>query len=189
MRDDLVNYLITDPEYYSNDKEKFEKKLRKILNSKKVDIACFRDKTSKNFKELAQVFVKICRVFNIDKILINGDYKLAKELDASGVHLTSLQFDKIKKAKTLDLYIIISCHNYKEIEKAQKSEVNTITYSPIFETPNKGESKGIIKLQEAIITYKDLDIIALGGIINEEQIKQISKTGAYGFASIRYFSK
>lgn len=158
-----------------------------VLTNKKVDIACFRDKTSENFKELAKIFVKICKEFKIDKILINGNYKLAKKLEATGVHLTSTQFNKIKKAKDLDLFTIISCHDYKDIEKAQKFHVNAITYSPIFYSPNKAEAKGMAKLRETIRVYEDLDIIALGGIIDEEHVKQISKTRAYGFASIRYF--
>ena len=35
--------------------------------------------------------------------------------------------------------------------------------------------------------YPNIKIIALGGIIDETQIEQISKTKAYGIASIRYF--
>lgn len=161
--------------------------MRKALNAKKVNIACFRDKTSENFKELAKIFVKVCKELNIEKILINGNYKLAKKLNASGVHLTSEQFEKIRKAKELDLYTIISCHNYDDIEKAQNLYVNAITYSPIFDTPNKGVPKGIDKLKEATRIFEDINIIALGGIINEEQIEKIHKTKAYGFASIRYF--
>jgi thiamine-phosphate pyrophosphorylase len=187
MREELISYLITDPKYYSNDKNVFEKNIRRVLKIKKVDIACFRDKESENFKELAKVFVKVCKEFNIDKILINGNYKLAKKLDASGVHLTSQQFEKIKKAKELDLFTIISCHNYDDIEKAQNLYVDAIAYSPIFHSPNKGEPKGIDKLKEATRIYEDIHIIALGGIIDEEHVEKISKTKAYGFASIRYF--
>lgn len=187
MRDDLISYLITDPQYYSNDKETFEKKLKEALSNKKVNIACFRDKESENFKELAKIFVKVCKKFNIERILINQDYKLAKKLGASGVHLTSKQFDKIKKAKDLDLYVIISCHHSEEIERAQKSHVNAVTYSPIFETPNKAEPKGIGRFREVVRAFEDLDIIALGGIIDNSHTELISKTRAYGFASIRYF--
>ncbi|PLY04370.1 MAG: thiamine phosphate synthase [Arcobacter sp.] len=183
----MISYLITDPKYYTNDIEIFEKKLIKNLKSKKVNIACFRDKTSKNFKKLAKIFVKICKEYNVEKILINENYKLAKKLYATGVHLTSKQFDKIQKARDLDLYVIISCHNYKDIEIAQESHVNAITYSPIFHSPDKGEPKGMAKLRECIRVYEDLDIIALGGIINKEHIEQISRTRACGFASIRYF--
>lgn len=187
MRDDLISYLITDPQYYSNTPEKFEKNLKKALSSKKVDIACFRDKESENFEELAKIFIDICNEQNIEKILLNSNYKLAKKLGAHGVHLSSTQFDKIKKAKELDLYVIISCHNYNDIENAHRKHVNAITYSPIFETPNKGEPKGISQFRHTVRAYEDLDIIALGGIIEQTQVELISKTRAFGFASIRYF--
>lgn len=183
----MNKYLITDPKYYTNDKIKFEEILINILNKQKVDIACFRDKESSNFEELAKVFIKICKKKNIYKILINSDFLLAKKLNANGVHLTSSQFDKIKEAKELGLYVIISCHTFEDIQKAIKNQADAVTFSPIFQTPNKGEAKGIEVLQEAINSCKDINIIALGGIINETQIEQISKTKAYGIASIRYF--
>lgn len=183
----MIRYLITDPKYYSNNQELFKKNLSKFLKKNKVNFACFRDKDSANFKELAEVFVKTCKEYEIEKILINGDFKLAKKLGADGVHLTSKQFNDIKKAKELNLYTIISCHNFSEIEKAQDKHVNAITYSPIFKTPNKGEPKGIDRLKQTIKIYEDIDIIALGGIVNDEQVEQIKKTNAFGFASIRYF--
>lgn len=187
MRDDLISYLITDPKYYTNDTSQFERKLEEVLKNKKVDYACFRDKQSENFQELAKVFIKVCKKFNIKQILLNTDYELAKKLGATGVHLTSEQFNDIKKAKDLELYVVISCHNIKEIENAQKAHVNAVTYSPVFEVENKGEAKGMAKLRETIRVYEDLDIIALGGIISDKEVKEISRTRALGFASIRYF--
>ncbi|MGA1932130.1 thiamine phosphate synthase [Arcobacter sp. YIC-464] len=187
MKTDLKRYLITDPKYYSSNVELFKKNLQRILTNHKIDMACFRDKSSENFEELAEIFVETCKEFNIDKILINKDFKLAKKLGATGVHLTSEQFKKIKKAKELDLYVIISCHRLSDIEKAQESYANAVTYSPIFDTPNKGEAKGINALKQAINLYDDMDIIALGGIVSKEHIEQIEKAKPYGFASIRYF--
>ncbi len=187
MKEDLISYLITDPKYYTNNPLEFEKKLKSILKVKKIDFACFRDKESKNFEEIASIFIKVCKEFNIKKILINSDYALAKKLGADGVHLTSQQFNNIKEAKDLDLYVIISCHNIKEIENAQKAHVNAVTYSPVFEVENKAEAKGIAKLRDVIRIYEDLDVIALGGIVSSKEIEQILKAKAFGFASIRYF--
>ncbi|MBU0925098.1 thiamine phosphate synthase [bacterium] len=187
MNNNLLQYLITDPKYYSNDKDLFKKNLEKVLKNKKVDMACFRDKESKNFNTLAEVFVQTCKEFNIKEILINSNYSLAHALGATGVHLTSKQFDEIKEAKKLNLYTIISCHTFHDIEKALNSYCNAVTYSPIFDTPNKGEPKGITTLKEAISLYEDIDIFALGGIVNQEHVEQVSKTKACGFASIRYF--
>lgn len=183
----MIKYLITDPAYYSNNEQIFKEKLIKVLKNHKVDIACFRDKKSNNFEELAKIFIEVCKNYEIKNILLNSNYHLAKKLNATGVHLTSTQFNDIKNAKELGLYTIISCHNNNEIEEAIKSNIDAITFSPIFETPNKGEPKGISALEEAVNTFKDTNIFALGGIINENQIEQISETKAYGFASIRYF--
>ena len=104
-----------------------------------------------------------------------------------GIHLNSSQFNEIEKVKKLNLFTIISCHNFDELEKASKLGLNFVTYSPIFDTPNKGEPKGINNLDETIKKFPNLNIIALGGIISDNQVKQIEKTSAYGFASIRYF--
>lgn len=185
----MIQYLITDPKYYTNIPHIFEERLTFILKKHPVNIACFRDKKSPNFEELAELFVKVCRKEQIENIFINTDYKLAKKLGAKGVHLTSSQFDKIKEVKSLNLDIIISCHNSKELENAKNAEVKTVTYSPVFNTPNKGTPKGISQLKEIIEAFKELNIIALGGIISNNHLEEIQKTKAYGFASIRYFTE
>ncbi len=182
----MKHYLITDPQYYGSEVFEFKENLISALEKNRVDIVCFRDKTSKNFKELAKIFVEVCKEHKIETILINERYELASELGATGVHLTSQQFDKIKECKDKDLFTIISCHSIEEIEKAQKKFVNAVTYSPIFETPNKGEPKGIPKLKK-VRTIFDMNIIALGGIISQEQIDKLKNLDLYAFASIRYF--
>lgn len=183
----MIKYLITDPTYYSDNEQIFKEKLIKVLKNHKVDIACFRDKKSNNFEELAKIFIEVCKNYEIKNILLNSNYHLAKKLNATGVHLTSTQFNDIKNAKELGLYTIISCHNNNEIEEAIKSNIDAITFSPIFETPNKGEPKGVEKLKKILNQYKNINIIALGGIVTKEHIEEISKTKTYGFASIRYF--
>lgn len=183
----LKQYLISDPLYFSNNPLYFEEILKKCLEKHQVDMACFRDKSSENFEELAKIFLKICRVSKVKQVFLNSNINLAKDLGFDGVHLTSKQFDKIKEAKALNLLTIISCHNFEDLKKACEAKVDFVTYSPIFDTPNKGKAKGIKNLIEAIQNFEDLKFIALGGIISKEQIKSIEATRAYGFASIRYF--
>ena len=187
MKNELKTYLITDPKYYTNNTNQFKKNLTKALEKNKVDIACFRDKQSSNIEELASIFIEVCKSFKIEKILINSNLTLARDLKATGIHLNSKQFNKIKEAKNLGLFVIISCHNKEDIEKAKDLNVDAISYSPVFRTPNKGEPLGIKKFEEVVNLYKDMNIIALGGIINDKEIAQIKKTKAYAFASIRYF--
>jgi thiamine-phosphate pyrophosphorylase len=188
VNDTFISYLITDPKYYTNNPKIFKEKLFDALQNHHIDYACFRDKTSENFEELAAIFVQVCQTFHIEQILINKRIDIARQVGATGVHLTSTQFEQIAVAKANDLYTIISTHSLNEIEKAQDAHANAVTYSPIFQTPNKGEPKGIDALKTAISFY-DIDIIALGGIVHKNQIEAIEKTSAKGFASIRYFVK
>ncbi len=182
----MIQYLITDPKYYTSNPKTFEQTLIKVLESHTPDIICFRDKTSPNFEQLATIFIKIAKRYNIEHILLNTNIELAIKLNASGVHLTSQQFDKISLAKQNDLFTIISCHNETEIQKAINQKANMITYSPIFDTPNKGTAKGCELLSKVVKQY-DIPILALGGIVTTEHIDKIKPTLAKGFASIRYF--
>jgi thiamine-phosphate pyrophosphorylase len=100
--------------------------------------------------------------------------------------LRSNQFDEIAKAKRHNLFVVISCHTSEEVERAEQLGADMVTLSPIFSTPNKGKPLGLGALNElqGIIS---LPIIALGGILTEEQIDACEAYGASGFASIRYF--
>jgi len=182
----VKSYLITDPKYYKETKEIFKKNLLNVLSKHKPDFICFRDKTSKDYENLAKTFITVCKASEITNILLNQEYLLAHKLNASGVHLTSKQFKKIKEAKKLGLYVIISCHNEEDIKQAILHKADAISFSPIFDTPNKGEAKGIEELMRICNTY-EIKVFALGGIIEAKHLKEINKSKAYGFASIRYF--
>jgi thiamine-phosphate pyrophosphorylase len=100
--------------------------------------------------------------------------------------LTSNQTTDIKDAKSLGLFVVISCHTVDDAKRAEFLGADMITYSPIFDTPNKGKPLGvdaISRLREEI----DIPIIALGGIIEQKEIDAVMSRGASGFASIRYF--
>ena len=185
----MKSYLITDPSIYSNDINIFEKTLNSTIQNNNIDYICFRDKSSNNYEELCNIFVKVAKQNNISNIFINTYIDLAHSLKVTGVHLPSNQFNKIAYAKSIGLKVIISTHNEEDINKAIKYNVDYITYSPIFDTPNKGESKGIIHLNDIVNKYNNIKIFALGGIISNEHINSVKSTEAYGFASIRYFTK
>ncbi|MDQ7043175.1 MAG: thiamine phosphate synthase [Sulfurimonas sp.] len=156
------------------------------LRKHRPAFALYRDKESKEYAFHAQNFVQMCKLVPDLKAFLHQDYRLARELNAVGVHLTSLQFDDITTAKELGLEVIISCHTKEEVLNAEELGADYVTYSPIFSTPNKGEPKGVRDLQN-IVNSTSLKVFALGGIITEEQVKEVEKSGAYGFASIRYF--
>ncbi len=179
-------YLITDPYYYGSDAVTLEKQLRTTLKKHHVTHACFRDKSTPDIDTLAETFVFTCRLHGIEHIYINSHIELACKLGAIGVHLTSLQLAQIPYAKALNLHVIASTHNNEEINQAVALGADILTYSPVFATPHKGNPKGLEDLKDKVDRIR-ANIIALGGIVSAAHIKGIEETGAYGFASIRYF--
>lgn len=182
----IKSYLITDPLLYGHDAVTLKERLENVIQRYPVDFVCFRDKTTPLYAQLAKVFIQKSRECSAAKVLLHGDFSLAHALKADGVHLTSTQFDSLKEAKAMGLYVIISTHTHDEALKAQELGADAIAYSPIFASPNKGNPKGLEDLK-AIVDKMSIPIFALGGIVSHEQINAVEASGAYGFASIRYF--
>ena len=181
----MKTYLITDPSYY-NTKEQFRIYLTSIYKNITIDYSCFRDKKNHNFIEYAKDFLEISKEFGVNKTILNTHIELAKKLGFFGVHLTSTQFDKLSLAKEKNLFTVVSTHSFEDIKQV-KDEADAITFSPIFATPNKGNPKGVKELKKAVDLAYPKKCFALGGIISQNHIKECEDSGAYGFASIRYF--
>ena len=179
-------YLITSREFYTDTPAVFRSILREQFVKHSPTYALYRDKSNINYDIQAEHFVEVCSQFEGIKSFIHQKVDLAKELNATGVHLTSNQFDEIRDAKSKGLEVIISTHTHDEVLNAQKLGADGVTYSPIFASPGKGEPKGIDDLKE-LLSKCDIKVFALGGIVEEEQIKAVKDVGVYGFASIRYF--
>lgn len=184
----MKSYLITDPAYYGSEAETLTATLQTVFTRVIPDFALFRDKKTLSYQSLASSFIDICRKNGIEKILLHGDPLMAYRLGADGVHLTSHQHGLIHEAKKLGLYVITSTHTHLEALMAQDEGSDAITYSPIFTSPNKGEPKGLEDLKE-IVDKIEIPIFALGGIVSQEQINAVEACGAFGFASIRYFTR
>ena len=179
----MLSYAITDPSILS-----IHSNLKSYLEntSKVADMVLYRDKNNQNYDYSASMFIDKAREYPFDRVLLHRDIVLAKKLKADGIHLVSNQFDDIKSAKDRGLFTIISTHSIEEVLKAQDLGADAVTLSPIFYSPGKDKPIGIEYLKKAINSVQ-IPIIALGGIVTNKQIEMIQKTGAWGFASIRYF--
>lgn len=157
-----------------------------LISKYNPDFILYRDKENPNYHVEALKFVQLCLEVKNLKYFLHQDVDLAKKLGATGVHLTSSQFEKIEYAKSLNLEVIISTHSLEEVQIAQEKGADYVTYSPIFASPNKGEPKGIENLK-TLLQKTDMNIFALGGIVEQKEVDLIKKSDVYGFASIRYF--
>lgn len=176
----MIAYAITDPStldfnFLKRDLDRFSQKASMIVYRNKAD-ACMR----------AVDFVEAAKGYHFEKIMIHGDYILADIAEADGVHLTSRQLDEIPAAKAKDLFVVVSTHTIEELKKAEFLGADMATFSPVFNTPNKGFPVGLDVLKN-MTSQVDIPVLALGGILTEEQITACKRSGACGFASIRYF--
>jgi thiamine-phosphate pyrophosphorylase len=177
----MIAYAITDPS--TLDFNTLEDDLRHF--SSKATMIVYRDKQNSDYEKSATLFLKQAKGF--EKVLIHTDYSLASKLHADGVHLKSTQLADIKKAKDLALFVVVSTHSLNEAKSAESLGADMITFSPVFNTPNKGKAVGIEELKN-IISSVSIPVLALGGVVTQEQIVSCEEVGAKGFASIRYYA-
>ncbi len=180
----MLAYAISDPstlsfEHLSEDLKRFS-----LLASMIV----YRDRSNPNYSDDAKLFLEVAKHFDFDKVLLHGDVELACRFKADGVHLRGDQFDLISEAKSCGLFTIASAHSLEELLELQSRGVDMATLSPIFATPNKGKPLGVNILKE-LQAELSMPVIALGGILSDEQIKSCKTAGFAGFASIRYFTR
>jgi thiamine-phosphate pyrophosphorylase len=92
----------------------------------------------------------------------------------------------LERAKSLGLFCIVSSHSISEASGFAERGADTVTLSPIFSSPGKGEPLGVETLEEAVKVLP-IAVIALGGIVDGTTLETVRRSGAAGFASIRYF--
>lgn len=182
----IKRYLITDPSFYTSNPTEVVQKLLNVKAKYQPDYICLRDKKTSDYSSLATIVAKASLQDERTKLYLHTDFMLAHQLGCAGVHLPSNALHVTQNAKALGLEVIASTHTLEEIEEAQKRGADAITFSPIFATPNKGKPLGLEKLKE-INDKISIKCLALGGIINDEQVRACDESGVYGFASIRYF--
>jgi thiamine-phosphate pyrophosphorylase len=183
----LKKYLITNPSEYNEKEISFENYINQVSG---FDFILFRDKekTSLNYKKFAKIFIDVLQSRGYQNIVLHQNPILANQLGAFGVHLNSKQFSEIRKAKDLNLFTIISTHSLEDVELANNLGADAVTFSPIFDTPNKGKAKGVQALQDAINSFPNIKFFALGGVTSDVEIQKLSKVrGLFGFSSIRFF--
>jgi len=168
----LHSYIITDPNYYQN----FKSTLTNSIEKHNPDFICFRDKTSTKNAKLA---IDIAKYYKIP-IIVNQYIELL-DLGFDGIHFTSNQLHLIDEFK--EYITFASTHNLDEVNMAKNSDF--ITFSPIFASKGR-DGLGVDKLNEIVEIAKP-KVFALGGIVTDKEVKEIQKSKAYGFASIRYF--
>ena len=123
------------------------------------------------------------------KLLVNDRADIALAANADGVHLTSrsLSCRVIRRVFPENFVVGVSTHTIEKASAAKKQAADFVTFSPIFQTPNKSAPQGIENLRQVCETLKPFPVVALGGI-DENNFSEVLNAGAVGFAAIRFLN-
>tara|TARA_Y100000590_G_C15539486_1_gene946370 strand:- start:324 stop:959 length:636 start_codon:yes stop_codon:yes gene_type:complete len=165
---------------------------KKLLNLKipKKSAFLLRSYKAKERKKIAKQLLKFCKMKEL-KLLIASDIKLAKDINAHGVHFPEYMIKEknkinwviLKNIKLKKNWIITTAaHSLQSIKKAEFFDIDAALLSPVFSSkshPNR-KNLGINKFAK-IVKKTKLPIYALGGI-NIKNIKSLIETDIIGYA-------
>lgn len=117
-------------------------------------------------------------------VLINGDWELAAELGADGVHLTSAQLMTVPSRPRLE-WCGASCHNPLELARAAELELDFVVLGPVLPTASHPGAPvlGWQRFSELVRDYP-LPVYALGGL-RPENLETAWAHGAHGISMLR----
>lgn len=131
------------------------------------------------FAELAHAVSVRCRAHGA-QLMINGDIALAARLDA-GVHLTAAQLMQLERRPEL-AWVAASCHDARELERAQSLAVDFAVLGPVQPTPSHpgAPNLGWTRFAE-LAAGRAIPIYALGGLTAAD-LATARQVGAHGIA-------
>ena len=138
---------------------------------------------SLEFIRLAEQVLVLAKEYSA-KILLNNDAKLAQELGADGVHLSSQQLMKLT-IKPHGLIVAASCHNELELAHAAQLNLDFVVLSPVNSTKSHEDAITLgWEYFADLMQHTTLPVYALGGMQMRDLAKALS-CGARGIAMQR----
>lgn len=181
----MLLYAVSD-RAWSRDDEEFTAQVRQAVMSG-VTVFQLREKQAdyEQFKRIALSIKPICKEYGVP-LIINDNVKLAKEIDADGVHLGQDDLDITSAREYLgqDKIIGVSAHNVAEALAAQQGGADYLGSGAAFVTSTKTDAGAIDRKVLADIAHTvKIPVVAIGGI-NAENITQLQNLGLDGVAVV-----
>jgi 8-oxo-dGTP diphosphatase len=118
------------------------------------------------------------------KVLLNADVTLAQEVGADGVQLTSSQLAELSEKPDVD-WCGASCHNEKELRRAEELGCDFALLSPVLPTQSHPGAPHLgWESFAAMTTGTTIPVYALGGL-NGDDMSVAWQSGSHGIALLR----
>ena len=180
---DLNLYLVTDRRWL---KEPLEDVVDLCIENG-VSFVQLREKRANEdeFLDLAKRVKKVTDKHNVP-FVINDNVKIAKLIDADGVHIgqEDMALENARKLLGKDKIIGVSVGSLEEAIEAEKGGADYLGVGSIFKTKSKSDAEKIsIKDLEKITSSVSIPCVGIGGI-NEKNIGELKGSGLDGVALI-----
>lgn len=138
------------------------------------------------FLEIAKELQKVTKKYNIP-LIINDNVKIAKIIDAEGVHIgqSDESLEEARRELGKNKIIGVSVGSVEEALKAEKGGADYLGIGTVFFTGSKkdiNEPLGLKNLEKIAHSVK-IPSVAIGGI-HLDNVKDVMKTGVNGVAVI-----
>lgn len=144
-----------------------------------------KDKSTKEFLEIAKNIQLISRKYNIP-FVINDRVDIALAIDADGVHLgqDDMPCEMARKLLGSDKIIGVSVHDFQEAYKAKMDGADYLGVGAMFKSKTKPEAEVVnFETLQEIRDKINLPVVVIGGI-NESTIPLFKEIKINGFAMI-----
>ena len=162
-------------------KENFLQRVEEIAaNKPKGIILREKDLSEKEYKELAENVLMICKKYDVP-CMLHSFIDVAMELGAENIHLPLHILRKMDE-KTKETFKIIgaSCHSVEEAIEAERLGCTYITAGHVFVTDcKKGLAPRGLEFLQNVCKSVSIPVYAIGGI-SSENINAVRKVGAAG---------
>ena len=181
----MLLYAVSDRAWSNSDEEFIEQVRQAIVSG--VTVFQLREKNTDydHFKNIALRIKPICAEYDVP-FIINDNVKLAKEIDADGVHLGQDDLDITAAREYIgkDKIIGVSAHNVEEALAAQINGADYLGSGAAFVTSTKTDAGAIDhKVLSAVAHSVKIPVVAIGGI-NADNISQLIGLGLDGTAVV-----
>lgn len=145
-----------------------------------------RDKTLPPAERLrlAEGAMRLLRPYPDACLLVNDDEKLARQVGAHGVHLSSRRLAQIERRPDFG-WVAASCHTAADLALAARLDIDFAVLGPILPTASHPESAGMgWECFADLLDRSPLPVYALGGL-RQDMLGTALEHGAQGIALMR----
>ena len=184
LREQMLLYAVTD-RHWLNGQTLYEQVEEALKGGATFIQLREKDLTEEEFLEEAKKIQQLCKKYRVP-FIINDNVKLAKEIDADGVHVGQSDMETLDVRAQLgeDKIIGVSARTVEQALLAEKHGADYLGVGAVFPTGSKDDATEVPhETLKAICDAVDIPVIAIGGI-SKENVSELAGTGICGIAVI-----